>query len=75
VVVTVSPNKQLNHRSVLEEPVGSSSFPINRDWNESWNAGNEMNPRSVKMPAMMRQDRFQNTIEWEPIEMNSTTNE
>jgi hypothetical protein len=32
VVVTVSPNKQLNHRSVLEEPVRSSSLPsINRD--------------------------------------------
>ena len=48
---------------LLEEPDGSSSFPINRDWNESWNAGNETNPRSVKMPAMTRQDRFQNMIE------------
>jgi hypothetical protein len=51
VVVIVSPNKQLNHRSVLEGR------------NESWNAGTEMNPRSVKMPAMTRQDWFQNTIE------------
>ena len=75
MVVTVTSNKQLNHRSVLEEPDGSSSFPINWGWSESRNAGNEMNPRSVKMPAVMRQDRFQNTIEWEPIETKSTTNE
>ena len=64
-----------DYRSVLEEPVRSSSSPINQDWNESWNAGTETNPRSVKMPAMTRQDRFQNTIEWEPIVTKSTTNE
>jgi hypothetical protein len=63
VVVTVCRNKQLNHRSVLEEPVRSSSLPINWDWNESWNVGTETNPRSVKMPAITRQDWFKDTIE------------
>jgi hypothetical protein len=43
--------------------VRSSSLPINRDWNESWNVGTETNPRSVKMPAMTRHDRFKDTIE------------
>jgi hypothetical protein len=48
---------------VLEEPVRSSSLPINRDWNESWNVGTERNPRSVKMPAMTQQDWFKDAIE------------